>query len=162
MKIAALDKPSQYVPSDVQYEDVLEYYGQSVDLDEAWPQSVPFDATHFVNDFWMETPDYVTGWDQSLGPVEIEPEEIQQRLAKKDLDQFEDDEIVSTVERRGMVIGFRKDGTSCPICTNKKKPETNNDYRGGMFGTGENAERLKKYYQALGIIALVYILYLVF
>tara|TARA_B100002019_G_scaffold286660_1_gene297474 strand:- start:1042 stop:1260 length:219 start_codon:yes stop_codon:yes gene_type:complete len=56
----------------------------------------------------------------------------------------------------------RKDGTSCPICTNKKKPETNNDYRGGMFGTGENAERLKKYYQALGIIALVYILYLVF
>lgn len=112
-EIAALDKPSQYVPSDVQYEDVLEYYTQSIDLDEAWPDPVPFDATDSVNDFWMEGPDYVTGWDDSLGPIEIEPEEIQQRLAKKDLDQFEDDEIVSTVERRGMVIGFRKDGTSC-------------------------------------------------
>lgn len=100
-EIAALDEPSQYTPSDVQYEDVLEYYGQSIDLDEAWP--------------FEEQPDYVTGWDDSLGPVEIEPEEIRQRLAKKDLDQFEDDEIVSTVERRGMVIGFRKDGTSCVL-----------------------------------------------
>ena len=100
-EIAALDKPSQYVPFATSYEDVLEYYGQSLDLDEAWPME--------------EQPDYVTGWDDSLGPVEIEPEEIQQRLAKKDLDQFEDDEIVSTVERRGMVIGFRKDGTSCML-----------------------------------------------
>ena len=99
-EIEAIDKPSQYQPpADVQYEDVLEYYGQSIDLDEAWP--------------FEEQPDYVTGWDDSLGPVEIEPEEIQERLAKKDLDQFEDDEIVSTIERRGMIIGFRKDGTSC-------------------------------------------------
>ena len=32
-------------------------------------------------------------------------------LARKALDQFDDDEIVSTVERRGMVIGFKKDGS---------------------------------------------------
>jgi len=141
-EIAALEAPSQYAPpADVQYEDVLEYYGQSIDLDEAWPtqaaQPVPFDATEdiisfdlghdgpvgsggtdaifSVNDFWMETPDYVSGWDPSLGPVEITPDEIAERLAKKDLDQFDDDEIVSTVERRGMVIGFRKDGTSCVL-----------------------------------------------
>ena len=101
-EIQSLDVPSQYEPpSTVQYEDVLQYYGQSIDLDEAW---------HFD-----EQPDYVTGWDDSLGPIEIEPEEIAERLAKKDLDQFEDDEIVSTVERRGMVIGFRKDGTSCVL-----------------------------------------------
>ena len=38
-EIAALDLPSQYAPpADVQYEDVLEYYGQSIDLDEAWPE----------------------------------------------------------------------------------------------------------------------------
>ena len=125
-EIEAIDKPSQYQPStDVQYEDVLEYYGQSIDLDEAWPEY--HSPTPIVkNDdgilggsgddvlfLWEETPDYVTGWDQSLGPVEIEPEEIQDRLARKDLDQFADDEIVSTIERRGMIIGFRKDGTSC-------------------------------------------------
>lgn len=85
----------------VQYEDVLEYYGQSIDLTEAWP--------------YEETPDYTTGWDESLGPVEIEPEEIAERLAKKSLDQFADDEIVSTVERRGTIIGFRKDGSSCVL-----------------------------------------------
>ena len=98
-EIEALDKPSQYKPAE--YEDVLEYYGQSIDLDDAW------------GDFWEKTPDYISGWDDSLGPIEIEPEEIQERLAKKDLDQFEDDEIVSTIERRGMIIGFRKDGSSC-------------------------------------------------
>jgi hypothetical protein len=101
-EIEAIDKPSQYQPpADVQYEDVLEYYGQTVDEKEAWP--------------FEETPDYVTGWDDSLGPIEIEPEEILERLNKKDLNQFADDEIVSTIERRGMIIGFRKDGTSCVL-----------------------------------------------
>ena len=100
-EITALDKPSQYKPSDVQYEDVLEYYGQSRDLDEAWP--------------FEEQPEYVTGWDDSIGPVEITEEEIVNILARKALDQFDDDEIVSTVERRGMVIGFKKDGSSCVL-----------------------------------------------
>lgn len=92
----------------VQHEDVLEYYGQSIDLDEAWP----FEA---CEEDCEEDPVWVTGWDDSLGPVEIEPEEIQERLAKKNLNQFADDEIVSTIERRGMIIGFRKDGTSCVL-----------------------------------------------
>jgi len=109
-EIAALDKPSQYVPFETNYEDVLEYYSQSVDLDEAWPEG--------------EQPDYVTGsvdlflddlWDPTLGPVEIDPKEVAERLSRKDLDQFEDDEIVSTVERRGMIIGFKKDGSSCVL-----------------------------------------------
>ena len=63
----------------------------------------------------METPDYVTGWDPSLGPVEISQEEIDGILSRKALDQFDEDEIVSTVERRGMVIGFKKDGSSCVL-----------------------------------------------
>lgn len=147
-EIEAIDKPSQYQPpADVQYEDVLEYYGQSVDLEEAWPvqaaQEVPFtwdcqdeydfslnlsgsdgpvgssgtDTIFSVNDFWAEGQDelYATGWDPSLGPVEISQEEVESILSRKALDQFEDDEIVSTVERRGMVIGFKKDGSSCVL-----------------------------------------------
>ena len=113
-EIAAHEKPSQYVPFETSYEDVLEYYGQTQDLKEAWPEG--------------EQPDYVTGsvdlfiddlWDPTLGPIEIDPEEIAERLARKDLDQFDDDEIVSTVERRGMIIGFRKDGSSCVIKNGK-------------------------------------------
>ena len=106
-EIAALDRPSQYVPFETSYEDVLEYYGQTQDLKEAWPED--------------EQPDYVTVseqylddlWDPTLGPLEISAEEINNLLARKALDQFDDDEIVSTVERRGMVIGFKKDGSSC-------------------------------------------------
>ena len=120
-EIEAIDKPSQYVPFETSYEDVLEYYGQSLDLDEAWPNtgdcgpvgSGGTDAIFSVNDFWTETPDYVTGWDPTLGPVEISQEEIDGILSRKALDQFDEDEIVSTVERRGMVIGFKKDGSSC-------------------------------------------------
>ena len=141
-EIAAYEEPAPY---NVKYEDVLDYYGQSVDLEEAWPvqaaQEVPFtwdcqdeydfslnlggndgpvgsggtDTIFSVNDFWAEGQDelYATGWDPTLGPVEISTEEVASILARKDLKQFEDDEIVSTVERRGMVIGFKKDGSSC-------------------------------------------------
>lgn len=62
-------------------------------------------------DNWDWDDDYM--WDPSLGPVEITEEEINQILSKKDLEQFEEDEIVSTVERRGLIIGFKKDGSSC-------------------------------------------------
>lgn len=127
-EIESLDKPSQYTPpADVQYEDVLEYYGQSIDLDEAWPEYHSPTPTIKNDDgiiggsgddilsLWEETPDYVTGWDPSLGPVEISSEEVKYILSLKDVNQFDDDEIVSIVERRGMIIGFRKDGTSCVL-----------------------------------------------
>ncbi len=109
------------------YEEVLTFYGQTQDDSIAWPdvddQALDYwsgadafaEGAFSVNDFWMEQPDYVTGWDPSLGPVEFAPEEIEERLSKKDLDQFADDEIVTTVERRGMILGFRKDGTSCVL-----------------------------------------------
>lgn len=66
--------------------------------------------------FWDSDDDYM--WDPSLGPVEISSEEVEEILSKKDLDQFNDDEIVSTVERRGMVIGFKKNGSSCVLKAN--------------------------------------------
>ena len=52
-------------------------------------------------------------WDPSLGPVELSEEEIFSILSRKDLDQFDKDEIVSTFERRGIVFGVKKDGSSC-------------------------------------------------
>lgn len=60
---------------------------------------------------WDSDDDYM--WDPSLGPIEISEEEVKQILSRKDLEQFEQDEIVSTVERRGLIIGFKKDGSSC-------------------------------------------------
>ena len=129
----------------VSYEDVLEYYGQSVDLDEAWP--VPFDASEDVpvfnltgfepvrtetstflestvnrvteaqasdwSDFWDSDEDYM--WDPSLGPVELSDEEVHEVLKRKDLEQFSEDEIVSTIEKRGFVLGVKKDGSTCVL-----------------------------------------------
>jgi len=129
-------KPSQY---SVAYEDVLEDFaacaaegnepileygnwGAAEEIPFAWTPrddgpvgSGGTDTIFSVNDFWMDTPDYVTGWDPTLGPFEISQKEIDEILSRKALDQFDDDEIVSTVERRGMIIGFRKDGSSCII-----------------------------------------------
>lgn len=56
----------------------------------------------------------------------------------------------------------RKDGLACPICKNKSDSEITPEYHGGMFGTGKKPKRLALYYQAIGLIALVYLLYLVF
>ena len=121
-------KPSQY---SVTYQDVLEDFaacaaeGNERILEYGnWgaAEEVPFEAPSqdivsfdVTNDFWAEGDDelYATGWDPSLGPVEISQEEIDGILSRKALDQFDDDEIVSTVERRGMIIGFKKDGSSC-------------------------------------------------
>lgn len=57
-------------------------------------------------------------WDPSLGPVEPTEEEVQALLQKKCLEEFESDEIVSVIERRGLIMGFKKDGTSCVLSTN--------------------------------------------
>ena len=198
-EIASLDAPSgSYVPDEEGvYDEILTYYGQSVDLDEAWPETerlrvyelarelgvtnevifdatdelgisvrshssalrgrqieevrqaviekqVPFDldndvpvfnlsgfrpvrteASVFLDkatdrvtdaededwaDFWDSDDDYM--WDPSLGPVELTEEEISAIISGKDLSQFEDGEIVSTINRRGLIIGVKKDGST--------------------------------------------------
>ena len=122
------------------YEDVLTYYGQTRDESEAWPEFdgsgfdalteptfevhaasyVPFDATqdcvsfdttdHDWNDFWA-------GWDDSAGPTEVwlSDSEIENVLAKKDLNHFEEDEIVSIIDKRGLTLGVKKDGSTCVL-----------------------------------------------
>ena len=52
-------------------------------------------------------------------------------------------------------------GPNCPVCAKKMGGENVEIYSGGMFGTGRKAGRIKMYYQGLGLIALVYFLYLV-
>jgi len=146
-EIASLDAPSgSYVPDEEGvYDEILTYYGQSVDLDEAWP--VPFDSSEDVPvfhltgfepvrtetstflegtanrvteaqasdwaDFWDSDEDYM--WDPSLGPIELSDEEVHEVLKRKDLEQFSEDEIVSTIEKRGFVLGVKKDGSTCVL-----------------------------------------------
>ena len=57
-----------------------------------------------------------------------------------------------------------KDGENCPACGAQfdMSHEVDNcaeNYKGGAFGTGENGARIKSWYAALGIIALVYVIY---
>ena len=50
--------------------------------------------------------------------VEITDDEIFDVISRKDLDQFTEDEIVSTIYKRGLVIGVKKDGSTCLIGEN--------------------------------------------
>lgn len=112
-EIASLDTPSgSYVPDeDGVYDEVLTYYGQTVDEKEAWP----FEATkEDWEDFWSGD-DADVLWDPSVGPVELSEDEIKGILSKKALEQFEDAEIVATVEKRGFILGIKKDGSTCEL-----------------------------------------------
>jgi hypothetical protein len=56
------------------------------------------------------------------------------------------------------------DGDSCPVCNPDAGDESDSSrssekYDGGAFGSGSNSSRLKSLYQALGLIALVFLLY---
>lgn len=50
--------------------------------------------------------------------VKLTDEEIADATANKDLEQFEDDEIVTTIFRRGLIIGVRKNGSTCLLGEN--------------------------------------------
>lgn len=128
--------------SPVSYEDVLTYYGQTQDESEAWPEcdgsgfdatldTVPFDPTterisydttdHDWSDFWA-------GWDESAGPTEVwlSDSEIENILAKKDLDRFNSNEVVSTIDKRGFILGVKKDGSTCVLKDGRCAPDERN------------------------------------
>ena len=55
-----------------------------------------------------------------------------------------------------------KDGTQCPACRDRESNNEEEDitqYQGGAFGTGKNHSHFKNWYKAIGITALVLILY---
>ena len=99
------------VPYAVTYEDVLQDYA-----------ACAADGYEYI----LETNADTFGWDESLGPVEVysddpDPEEAALEFPScpfdvselhKDLDQFEENEIVSTFERRGIMFGVDKNGTT--------------------------------------------------
>lgn len=120
-EIAALEGSQE--PLRVSYEDVLDYQAA-----EAANGSVPI-YEYSINisnategdrvDFWESwdsDDDFM--WDPSLGPVEPTEDEIFDVLSRKDLDQFSDNEIVSSFERRGIIFGVKKDGSSCILGDN--------------------------------------------
>ena len=58
-----------------------------------------------------------------------------------------------------------KDGDSCPACNPEVADESESArrserYDGGAFGSSSNFSRMRSLYRALGLIALVYLLYL--
>ena len=50
--------------------------------------------------------------------MELTEEEIEATLKAKDLEKFQEDEIVSTFDRRGLIIGVKKDGSTCLLGDN--------------------------------------------
>ena len=55
-----------------------------------------------------------------------------------------------------------KDGTQCPACRDEESSGNKRvitQYQGGAFGTSKNHSHFKNWYKAIGIIALVLILY---
>jgi len=125
-----VDQISNYIPDEEGiYDDVLIYYGQTQDEKEAWPPkprvidygpSVNIEVTdEDREDFWSEDHTDVL-WDPSVGPVELSEDEIKGILSKKALDRFEDAEIVATVEKRGFILGIKKDGSTCELGGNRR------------------------------------------
>ena len=62
---------------------------------------------------WDSDDNYM--WDPTVGPVELTEEDVQEALGRKDLEQFTKDEIVSTIEKRGFILGVKKDGSTCVL-----------------------------------------------
>ena len=101
----------------VTYEDVLEDYTVCAASGE------DLLAEYGVKDVddqplahWDSDEDYM--WDPSLGPVELTSDEIKSIMDRKDLAMFDEDEIIATVEKRGFILGIKKDGSTCELGSN--------------------------------------------
>lgn len=111
-------------PYRAEYEDVLDYYGQTTETD-AWGDVDAIGDTGFsVND----GPVGAGGtdslpfdeWDESIGPVEVTltQAEVDEVLSRKALHQFANNEIVATIDKRGLILGVKKDGSTCELGPN--------------------------------------------
>jgi hypothetical protein len=105
-------------PYSVTYEDVLQDYAAcAASGEELVVEYGVQDVDDQQLDYWeVADDDYL--WDPSLGPVELSDKEIQDTLDRKDLAQFADDEIVSTIDKRGFIIGVKADGSTCVLSKN--------------------------------------------
>jgi hypothetical protein len=116
-------------PYAVTYEDVLEDYAAC-----AAEGAEPRMSLDEVYDAWEALDNQQDLWDPTLGPVEptqAVPDpvskwgdflagqfcEVDLDELHKDLDQFENDEIISTFERRGLIFGVDKLGKTYVLGT---------------------------------------------
>lgn len=119
-------------PYRAEYEDVLDYYGQSTEND-AWPLddleesndgilgAAGTDGLPFAHEEWTAWDEF-DAWDASIGPTEVTltQAEVDEILSRKALHQFTGNEIVATIEKRGLILGVKKDGSTCELGGNGK------------------------------------------
>jgi hypothetical protein len=102
------------VPYALTYEDVLEDYAACAAEGKIYNREQSLDGQ-----FDPYAEELEAGWDESAGPFEayvprpVAPScEVDLSELHKDLDQFEDDEIIATFERRGLLFGVDRNGRS--------------------------------------------------
>ena len=108
---------AKQVPFAATYEDVLEDQ-ISAALEGNDPYQVDVDDQPLPG--WDSDDDYM--WDPSLGPVELTESELEEILASKDLEQFDENEVVQVIEKRGLILGVMANGNTC-ILNSKGKCE---------------------------------------
>ena len=108
-------------PYNVSYQDVLQdaAYEASNGSEPLYEYGITVpqadvDDSHLP--YWDSDEDYM--WDPTLGPVDLTDAEIKEIMSKKDLNLFDDNEIIATVEKRGFILGIKKDGSTCELGSN--------------------------------------------
>ena len=135
-EISSLE-PSE-VPFELVYEEVVEYLATpEADVDDQALEYWDTDDSYMFEpnvtaateqdweDFWIDDNISNDGYDDPMENcwVEVTEDEIFDVISRKDLDQFSEDEIVSTIFKRGLVIGVKKDGSTCLLGENGKCQE---------------------------------------
>lgn len=118
-EIEALERSQS--PYKTSYRDILEDAAYdasrgSTPLYEYGARAPQADVDELSLPFWDSEEDYM--WDPALGPIDLTQKEIDEILSKKDLNMFNPDEIVSVVEKRGFMLGIKKDGSTCELGSN--------------------------------------------
>ena len=124
----------EQTPYSVTYEDVLQDYAAcQTDVDDQALEYWDTDDSYMFEtnvtaatekdweDFWIDEAAAEDPLENCW--VEITEDEIFDVISRKDLDQFTEDEIVSTIYKRGLVIGVKKDGSTCLLGDNGKCQE---------------------------------------
>ena len=108
-------------PYNVSYQDVLQdaAYEASNGSEPLYEYGITIpqadvDDSHLP--YWDSDEDYM--WDPTLGPVDLTDAEIKEIMSKKDLNLFDENEIIATVEKRGFILGIKKDGSTCELGSN--------------------------------------------
>lgn len=133
-EISALE-PTE-APFELVYDEVVDYLtteedgwtGQDVD-DQALGHWDTDDSYMFESNVTAATEkDWEDFWGVNDDPMEncwvnLTDEEIFDAMSRKDLEKFSKDEIVSTIFKRGLIIGVKKDGSTCLLGENGRCQE---------------------------------------